>query len=197
MKKGNDITQVVIEIPGKEKALLNIYDTAKGLNINPNVGAEQELSNAIAKRITESCDKVASKTHIFNSIHEDIYKEFIDTFKSDYTVTPDADDDIKIIVKLSTGKPEITATWYKTSHKLMIQGRTTTLWDDVLLWFAGKIYENPKDIIEIVFDSYEKLDKTKITYQDSLLEKLLKEKIGDIYVTCPPKTVPLVIRVLG
>lgn len=180
-KKGNDITQFTIEIPGKNKALLNVYETSRGLNLNPNVGKEQPLSNLIAKRIAESYETVETKTHTFSSISKDIYDEFVNSFKNDYKILPHTDENIRIIIKLSAGKTDLTVTWFKTSHKLMIQGRTTPLWDDVLLWFADKIYQNPEEIIEIVFDSYDKFDRTHIKYQDSLLEQLLREKIGDIY----------------
>jgi len=180
-KKGNDITQFSIEIPGTGAALLNIYETAKGLNINSKVGKLQEISDSIASKIATSCENVITKTHTFKSISEDLYNEFIEFFHNDYKISPHTDDDIKLSIKISTGKPELTVSWFKTTHTLMVQGRTTILWDDVILWFAGKICEKPQDIIELVFDSYEKLDRTKITYDDVLLEKLLKEKIEDAY----------------
>lgn len=180
-KKGNDMTQFSIEIPGKGTALLNIYDTAKGLNITSKVGKLQEISDLIASKIATSCENVITQTQTFKSITEELYNEFVDFFQNDYKISPHTDDDVKIIIKISTGKPELTVSWFKTSHTLMIQGRTTSLWDDVILWFAGKICEKPEGIIELVFDSYEKLDRTKITYDDVLLERLLKEKIEDVY----------------
>lgn len=179
--RGKGLTQFSIEIPGQGVALLNVYDTAKGLTINPQVGKLQDISETIAKKIAESCETVAPKTYTFKSIGEDLYKEFAEFSNSEYTVSPCIDDDSRITTKVSSGKTEVTISWFKTTHTLMVQGRTTPLWDDAILWFADKICENPKDIIEIVFDSYEKIDKTTIKYDDKLLEEKLKEKIGDAY----------------
>ncbi len=180
-KKGNDMTQFSIEISGKGTALLNIYDTAKGLNITSKVGKLQEISDLIASKIATSCENVITKTHTFKSITEDLYNEFVEFFQNDYKISPHTDDDVRIIIRISTGKPELTVSWFKTTHTLMVQGRTTSLWDDVILWFAGKICEKPEGIIELVFDSYEKLDRTRITYDDVLLVRLFKKKIGDVY----------------
>lgn len=179
--RGKGLTQFSIEIPGKGIALLNVHDTPKGLTINPQVGKLQDISETIAQKIADSCETVITKTHTFKAITEDIYKEFIEFSESEYTVSTPVDDGTRIITKVSSKKPDVTITWFKTTHTLMVQGRTTPLWDDVILWFADKMCENPKDIIEIVFDTYEKFDKTKIKYDDGLLNNLLQDKIKDVY----------------
>lgn len=181
--KGNGLTQFSIEIPGKGTALLNVHDTPKGLTINPQVGKLKDISETIAQKIADSCETVTTKTHTFKAITEDLYKEFIEFLGSEYTVSPHTDNDIKVIIKVASGKAEVTISWFKTSHTLMVQGRTTPLWDEIILWFADKICVNPKDIIEIVFDTYEKFDKTKIKYDDNFLSKLLREKIKEVYGT--------------
>lgn len=177
---GKGLTQFSIEIPGKGIALLNIHDTAKGLTINPQVGKLQEISKAIATKIAESSQTVTTKTHTFKSITGDLYNEFKE-FTNEFVVEPHTLDDNKEILKISTGRPEVTVTWFKTNHTLMIQGRTTPLWDEVVLWFADKTCDNPKDIIEIVFDAYEKFGETKIKYDDNFLDSLLREKIEVVY----------------
>lgn len=178
---GKGLIQASIEIPGKGTALINIYDTPKGLTLNPSVGKLKEISEMIAQKIASSCETVKTKEHIFQSIGEQLYKDFIEHANDEFKVTPHTDDDVKIIVKVTNGKTELTITWYKTSHKLMIQGKTTPLWDDTVLWFAGHICDNPEEIINIVFDTYEMFDKTRIKYDDAFLERLLHEKIEDVY----------------
>lgn len=179
--KAKGLTQFSIEIPGQGVALLNVYDTAKGLTINPQVGQRQDISQTIAKKIAESCETVAPKTYTFKSIGEELYKEFAEFCSHEYVVSPCADDRSKVTIKVTSGKTEVTVTWFKTTHTLMVQGRTTPLWDETILWFADKICENPKDIIEIVFDSYEKTERTAIKYDDAWLEGLLKGRIAAVY----------------
>ncbi|MEW6419794.1 MAG: hypothetical protein AB1480_17045 [Nitrospirota bacterium] len=179
--KGNGLTQFSIEIPGKGVALLNIYDTPRGLTLNPQMGKLQDISEAIAQKIAASCETVATKTYIFKSINENLYKEFAEFSNSEYTVFPHTDDNRKIIIKVSSGKADVTITWFKSNHTLMVQGRTTPLWDEMILWFADKLCENPTGIIEIVFDAYETLSRVSIKYDDKLLEKLLQEKIENVY----------------
>jgi hypothetical protein len=179
--KGNGLTQFAIEIPGKGTALLNVYDTQRGVTINSQVGKLQDISEVLAQKIAESCETVATKTYTFKSITESLYKEFADFCNSEYAVSSHTDDELKIIITLASGKTEVTITWFKTNHTLMVQGRTTPLWDDTILWFADKLCENPTGIIQIVFDSQDKFDKTSIQYDDDYLEQQLKDKIRDVY----------------
>ena len=51
-EKPNKLCQFKIIIPGKKEAMLNIYETKKGITINPKVGANKELSIKIANLIT-------------------------------------------------------------------------------------------------------------------------------------------------
>lgn len=128
--KKDGLTRFSIEIPGQGTALLDIYDTDKGLTIHHKVGKLQEVSEAIAKAIAESCDIVTTNTYTFKGITEELYKDFIDFFESDYNITEQKDDDKQQTVKIASTKPDVTVTWYKTTHTLMIQGRTTSVWSD-------------------------------------------------------------------
>jgi hypothetical protein len=180
-QKGNGLTQFSIEIPGTGTILLNVYDTPKGLTINWQVGGHQDISEQIAKKIADCCETVAPKTYTFKSIYESLYNKFTVFINTEYAVSLQSDNDSRIITKVSSGQAELTITWFKTNHTLMFQGRTTPLWDEMILWFADEICTDPLGIIEIVFDTPEKFAKAKITFTDDLLEKRLKEIIKDVY----------------
>lgn len=181
-RKPNNLSQFIVEIPGQERALLNVYDKSNGISINPNVGKNPGLSIKIADMIVSSSDKVISKTRTFMSILGETFGQFKEYLKEEeILISQQADDGIKTMLKLSRGKSELTVTWYKTSHKFLMQGLTTSLWDDVSLWFAGKIKEDPIEIVRIVYDDYEKFTGYQIKCSDALLDKLLKEQLDQVY----------------
>ena len=179
--QANGRTRFSIEIPGQGTALLDVFDTGRGLTIHYKIGQLQDVSKALAEAISKSCETVTTKTHTFKAITEELYAEFIESFDDDYSINIQKDDEKQQIVKISSTKPDVTVTWYKTNHTLLIQGRTTNVWDEVALWFVGRIEGNPDAVIQIIFDSKEKFAGVKISYNEPYIEGLLYKKIGDAY----------------
>jgi len=170
-----------IEIPGQGIALLDVFDTDKGLTLHYKVGKHQDISKALADAISGSCETVTTKTHTFKAITDELYGEFIESFEDDYSIAISKDDEKQRTVKIASTKPDVTVTWYKTTHTLMIQGRTTNVWDEVALWFVGRVEENPTAVIEMIFDCKEKFEGIKISYDETYIETLLLGKIGNAY----------------
>jgi len=183
-EKPNKLYQFIIIVPGQEEALLNIYDTKKGITINPKVGSNQELSLKIAELIKKKSKKVETAHQEFNGIFEDLFEEFLNDFKEegiDINAVQDLGHTKTYKLKNSVGL-ELTVNYYPNKHKVFIQGRTTRLYDDVILWFADKIIENPQDIIEIIFNSIEDFEKYPINFPDETITEELKKEIGDCYL---------------
>ena len=182
-EKPNKLYQLRIIVPGQKEALLNIYDTKKGITINPKVGTNQELSFKIAELIKKKSKKVETAHQEFNGIFEDLFEEFINEFKEegfDINEIQDLGHTKTYKLKDKVGH-ELTVNYYPNKHKVFIQGRTTKLYDDVVLWFADKIIENPQDIIEIIFNSIEDFEKYPIKFPDEVITEGLKKEIGEYY----------------
>ncbi|MHB1646813.1 MAG: hypothetical protein EVG15_10805 [Candidatus Acididesulfobacter diazotrophicus] len=175
--------QFFIEIPGNKKATLNIYETKNGITIYPITGANQELSLKLAKEIVNNAEKVKTSSQSFESIPENLFDEFLQYLGEEkINIQEKSDDDIKKIYKLKNGhKLEITVTYYKTNHKVFIQGKNTKLFKDAVIWFVDKTIKDPDEIIKIVFNSINDFDKYKICFSDNLAESELKNKIGAAY----------------
>jgi len=182
-KKPNKLYQFKIIVPGQREALLNIFDTRKGITVNPRVGKNQELSHKVAEAIRKSCRKVESASQSFDGVFEDLFEEFITEFEEQGMETvPVREDNHRRVVKMKAPNgQEVSVTYYKGTHKVLIQGRTTKLYDDVILWFADKIIDDPGQIIEIVFNSMEDFCRYNIKFPDEVTEKQLKEQLGPLY----------------
>lgn len=170
-----------IEIPGQGTAILDVFDTDRGLTLHYKVGQLQGVSKALAEAISASCETVTTKTHTFKAVTDELYGEFLESFEDDYSITISKDDEKQQIVKIASTKPDVTVTWYKTTHTLMLQGRTTNVWDEVALWFVGRVEDNPNTVIEMIFDCKEKFEGVKISYDETYIESLLRGKIGNAY----------------
>ena len=126
-------------------------------------------------------ETVTTKTHTFKAITDELYGEFLESFEDDYSIVISKDDEKQQTVKIASTKPDVTVTWYKTTHTLMIQGCTTNVWDEVALWFVGRVGDNPDPVIEMIFDCKEKFKGVKISYDETYIESLLQGKIGNAY----------------
>lgn len=182
-KKSETFYQYKIIIPGKSTALLNVYKTNKGITINPKVGTNQKLSVEIAELISENSKKVETTSQNFEGVFPELFNEFLSEFKENgvqVTKTQDLEHTKTYKLKDNVGY-ELTINYYPDKNKILIQGKTTRLYDDVILWFTDKTIENPQDIVEIIFNSLEDFNKYDIKFPDMLITKQLEEKLGEFY----------------
>ncbi len=182
-RKSGNLFQFSITIPGQDKALINIYQTKKGLTLSHEVGSNPHLSKEIAKFIASKAEKVESITHSLKGIHEDLFNEFLDALE---------ELDIKITV-VKEGKEGklfkaenlyghlLTLNYYPSTGTLLIQGHSTKLFKDVILWFLDKTIENPEEIVKIIFKTTKDFSKYEITFPDELVDKGLERNIGSHY----------------
>ncbi len=182
-EKPNKLYQFKIIVPGQKEAILNVFDTRKGITVNPFVGKNQELSQQLAEAIRKSCKKVESAHQSFEGVFEELFEEFITEFREqDIKVKPVREDSHQQVMKLvAPNRHEVSITYYKNTHKVFIQGRTTKLYDDVILWFADKIIDEPSQIIEIVFSSMEEFCKYDVKFPDEVIENQLRREFGPLY----------------
>lgn len=175
--------QYCIEIPGNKKATLNIYETKRGITVDYKTGANKELSLKLADEIRNNAEKVKTNSQTFESISVDLFNDFLQYLNEEKIGFQETnDDDIKTIYKLKNEhKLEITVTYYKTNHRVFIQGKDTNLFKDAVMWFVNKIIKDPNEIIKIVFSSIDDFTKYKIYFTDNLAESELKNKIGTAY----------------
>ncbi len=182
-EKPNKIYHIKIIVPGQKEALLIIYDTKKGITINPKVGANQELSFKIAELIRKSSKKVETAHQEFSGIFQDLFEEFLTEFRDEGVEIKETQDlqHTKTYKLKNAAGHELAVNYYPKNHKVFIQGRTTKLYDDVVLWFADKIIENPQEIVEIIFNSMDDFNKYNIEFPDELITKHLIEKTDDAF----------------
>ncbi len=182
-EKPNSFYQFKIIVPGQKEALLNIYVTKRGVSVNPNVGSNKELSIQLADLIKKRSKKVETVSETFEGVFRELFNEFLEEFRhSGVEIERKQENDYQEVYKLmDKNKYEITVTYYKNKHKVFIQGKTTRLYDDIILWFADKIFENPREIIEIIFNSIEDFNKYEVKFPDDAIDELLKDRLGDLY----------------
>lgn len=181
--KSNNLYQFEISIPGQEKALLNIFLTKHGTTIEEKVGPNPELSKTLAEQIALKGKKTISITRTFKNIPAELFNEFLGFCEEqEITYKIEKDDKYQTHYKLmNNSMQELTLTYYKTTRSVFLQGKSTRLYDDILLWFSDKLYQNPEEIIQTIIETMEDFKKYKISFKEDLLEKQLQDKIGDIY----------------
>ncbi|MBF0337919.1 MAG: type II toxin-antitoxin system RnlA family toxin [Nitrospirae bacterium] len=181
-ERPNNLTQLSIEIPGQKTALINVYITKKGISINPDAGKNNILSSDIANIIVESSEKVKNESKSFESIHENLWGEFLEYLREANINHETKDDNIRTVLKLSYDNVTLAVTWYKTTHKVLIQGMSTLLWNSVIYWFTSKTTDNPTSFINNLFVGNYKIPQQTIAYPDyKSLDDELMVQLGDIY----------------
>ncbi len=181
--KSNNLFQFVITIPGQDQALINIYQTKKGLTLDPTVGSNPQLSEKITKFIISQAEKVEPFSQTLKGIHEDLFEEFLDALQELEIdlVEQKEKDNLKQIKLRNTYNHLITLNYYPSTATLLIQGHSTKLFKDVVFWFLDKTIESPEEIVKIIFQSIQDFEKYQIKFPDEIIDKALENEIGIHY----------------
>ena len=134
-EESDNLWQVEISIPGQEKAKLRIFLTKKGTTIDPTIGKNKELSHKIAKFIASNSNKSRSINKTFENISGEVFDQFRQQLKDAWhiDVIDEREEDSKTFLRLKGyGNFHLALHYYKTSNRLLIQGKTSPLYYDVL-----------------------------------------------------------------
>lgn len=178
-KPGN-LFQFIITIPGQDRALINIYQTKKGLTLNPKLGSNPNLSEEITKFVVSRAEKVKPIVQTLKGIHKDLFNEFLDSLEELEIEIIEVKEDRQFKLKNLYGHL-LTLHYYPSTESLLIQGHSTKLFKDVIIWFLDKTIESPEEIVKIIFESTEDFYKYEISFPDELIDKNLEQEIGFHY----------------
>lgn len=173
---------ITVVIPGAPTATLALYDTKKGLTIHPKLGANIELSCSIAKCIVSNTEKVTNFNQRYSGIHSQLFEEF-ESFILDNGCNIDKTTPAKheVMLKVTRERCELTIHWYPGTNGLLVQGRTSNLMDDLVLWLVDHTASGPKEVIDLLFESFDSIRKQKIIFPEDLIETELQRRIGTAY----------------
>lgn len=180
-EKSGNCYQIKIIIPGAATASLALYDTKKGLTINPGLGKNQQLSKQIADILASRTVKVSDYNKTVCGIHECLFNELVEFLLENSSEIVKKDLDTKIQLHIKRGKYELAAHWYRRTNNLHIQGKTSNLLDDLLIWVGDKVINDPKQIIDLLFESFDAVENQKILYPDNIIDDELSKKLGAAY----------------
>jgi hypothetical protein len=174
----NNMFIYTIDIPGQKSALINVYETPKGLSIYTDVGENRELSTEIAKRIIEECEVAESRQENFYNVDEDIIKIFLSEY-NEYILDVE-DNTIEKVIKLKDNKSKVICHWYKNKKHLLLQGIATPFWKTVYSWFIVKLKHDLNEVI-ILISSNEEFQKYKIQYDEEFITREITNLMGESY----------------
>jgi len=181
--KSSILYQFVITIPGQEQALINVYQTKKGLTFDPKVGNNQQLSKKIVEFIITQAEKVRPISQTLKGIYEELLKQFLESLEEleIELIEQKEDHNFKQLKLRNPHKHLLTLNYYPSTEKLVVQGYSNKLFKDVILWFLDKTIESPEEIVKIIFNSIKDFEKYEILFPDKLIDEALQKEIGDHY----------------
>lgn len=174
-------TNLIISLPGQELVTFALYDSSKGLTINPNVGKNQKLGNQITEAILSKVEKCENKTQTFRGISKTLLNDILTELgnnECEIAVNNGATvDNVNIINE----NEKVSLSHYPTTNTLVLKGINTFLWDDVFLVIADKTDYDASKIVNLYIKTEEDVTNTVVNYDDGILEKLAEKIIGDCY----------------
>lgn len=180
-QKPNHQKNICVEVPGHKKALLALYDTKNGLTINFKVGPNQDLSRQLADNIAAKCTKVSTVSKSIPSISNTLFNSLLDVLRSVDATVALTDKEKEVEAEAARETYTLKLHWYKTTNTLLIQGKTSNLLDDVLLWVGDNVVDKPEEIVKLLFESFECLKATEINFPDKMIDDKLSKLIGPAY----------------
>lgn len=174
-------TNVSVTLPGSATAMLALFDTKNGLTINFKLGKNQDLSKQLADFISSKTVKVSVFNKSIPGIHDDLFKSLVTYLEEIDCSIEQHDSAVQMQLNITRGVNVLVVHWYKQTYKLLIQGKTSNLLDDLLIWVSDNVIIDSKEIVELLFETFESLTSQKITFPDSLIDGNLAKRIGTAY----------------
>lgn len=175
--KGNAQEYNFIFEIGEEKYVLFIWYSNEGISHNvaqKNNKAKQEVLNSILKEV-DACfnDKIMTNSHTFSSVSDKIFQELKNEFSTEpYRVEETSQNHIIKIILDNTYN--ITVSYFKDTRKLLLQGKTTLIWDAVFFFLSEKLNFKSTDIVKIYLSTNEELNRTEFEMDNNLSFNNLK-----------------------
>lgn len=169
-----------ITIAGQKSFKYAIYDTKKGLSVTPQ-GQNQELANEILLIITSDISEVIPKKQEFIGIIDDIYKQIKETYNNNenYSIEEVICNSTQINLLISKNKQKVIIQYYPTTHRAILTGQSTYLWDEVFIELTSELNIEARDIVSIYIKNKKEIQNYCITYDEGILDEYLKCQLGE------------------
>ena len=174
-------TNVSVTLPGAATAMLALFGTKNGLTINFKLGKNQVLSRQIADFVASKTVKVSVFDKSIPGIHDNLFKSLIEYLEGNNCSIEQQDSTTQVQLNITRGVNVLVVHWYKQTYKLLIQGKTSNLLDDILIWVSDNVIIDSKEIVELLFETFESLTSQKIVFPDSVINSDLAKRIGPAY----------------
>lgn len=169
-----------ITIAGQKSFKYAIYDTQKGLSVTPQ-GQNQELANEILLIITSDISEVIPKKQEFIGIIDDIYKQIKETYNNNenYSIEEVICNSTQINLLISKNKQKVIIQYYPTTHRAILTGQSTYLWDEVFIELTSELNIEARDIVSLYIKNKKEMQDFRITYDEGILDEYLKCQLGE------------------
>jgi len=175
-------TLVTVRIPGEKEAKLKVWFKTVGATINPKLGKNQELSLKIAEEIVNLCGNLSDINKPLDGVTHSLLDDLLAYLEELGIGIEKIEKENGLQIKLSWhSNQRLTLHYYSQGAKLLLQGKKNQIADTILLWYADNTISNAQDIIRLVFKSYEDIEKTEEIFPEEILDKKIRETIGNYY----------------
>lgn len=179
-KDGGILIKVVI--PGEKEAKLKIWFKPDGATINPKLGKNQKLSVRIAEEIVNLCGALPDINKSLEGITCELLNDLLAHLEESGVRIEKAEKENGLQIKLSWhSNQRLTLHYYPRGNKLLLQGKENQIAKTILLWYADNTISNVQDIIRLVFEKYEDIEKAEEIFPEGILEEKAKEFLGEYY----------------
>lgn len=173
-----------VVIAGNPPFLYAIYDTPKGLTVQPQ-GSIQDFANEVLEAVVSNIVKVEVKEQEFTGITLDTYNNIKDYFTKNneiFQLSENICSAIQTNLTISRGAQSVILKHYHTTFRLFLSGQSTHLWDDIFFAITDNLSLNARDIVSIYLKTKKEMQDIQITYDEGILDELISCSLGkEIY----------------
>lgn len=173
-----------ITIAGNLPFKYAIFDTPRALSVVPQ-GQNQKMANDILKIITSDTPIVEHKSQSFVGIIPSVYNKVKEYYniQEEYVVNEIICNTTQTNLVITKNQQKVTFQYYPTTHKAILAGQSTYLWNEVSVELMSHLNLNAKDIVSLYIKSKEEMQSLSITYDEGILEEYVKCLLSeDVYI---------------
>lgn len=139
-----------ITIAGNLPFKYAIFDTPRALSVVPQ-GQNQKMANDILKIITSDAPIVEHKSQSFVGIIPSVYNKVKEYYniQEEYVVNEIICNTTQTNLVITKNQQKVTFQYYPTTHKAILAGQSTYLWNEVSVELMSHLNLNAKDIVSL------------------------------------------------
>ena len=138
---------------------------------------KQEILNAIIERANSHFEnEVKSNSYTFTKVPNDVVKTLVEDFNRDEYEIEFGEKHFKIKFEDTF---IITVSYYETTKKLLLQGKTNPLWNEVFFYLAEKLSIKYNEIVSLYINANNQLNSIQIEVNDELIKDNLQAILSE------------------